>query len=140
MTDDPFAALTGLLIETLAPALHPAGRFIDLMHQDIRFSFPYAPRGFPQLITGRDALSDYLAALGARLSVSEVSLKTFVANGEKTQAVLEFRATAVLQPRARVYQQGYVSIVALSEGKIIEYRDYWNPLIVLETFENGDGK
>ena len=135
MSDDPFAPLTRLLIETLAPDLHPTGRFIDLMHHDIRFSFPYAPTGFPKLITDREALSDYLATLEGLLCVRKVSLKSSVINGARTQAVLEFSATSALLQGGRLYAQDYVSILTLKEGRILDYRDYWNPLKVLDAFE-----
>ena len=138
MTDDPFAPLTRLLTETLAPDLQPAGRFIDLMHPDIRFVFPYAPKGFPKLITGRDALSEYLAALGSRLRVREVTLTGSVVNSGRTQAVLEFTAISVLLPALRLYPQDYVSVLTLKEGRILTYRDYWNPLIVLKSFDKGE--
>ncbi|MBL4733431.1 MAG: hypothetical protein JKY82_12710 [Rhizobiaceae bacterium] len=38
---------------------------------------------------------------------------------------------AALNTGAR-YDQNYISVVRVQGGRIVHYRDYWNPLILLE--------
>ncbi len=36
------------------------------------------------------------------------------------------------------YHQRYISVVQMKDGKIFRFRDYWNPLIVLEAMKEAE--
>ncbi len=55
----------------------------------------------------------------------EVTLAEFTCEG---------RAVATGRP----YNQSYLCLIETRGGRIVRYREYWNPLIVLEAFGDSD--
>lgn len=45
--------------------------------------------------------------------------------------VFEFSCTGQGVHTGAPYNQDYISVATLQEGRITRYRDYWNPLVVL---------
>jgi uncharacterized protein len=86
--------------------------YLDLCSENVEFEFPFAPPGRPERLRGRENLRRYLEPLLARTAYDEISglvvYETDVAGtivGEMT-----------------------VGLRLLDGGRIMSYRDYWNPL------------
>ena len=121
-----FPELTAALCAALPEQLAPADSFEQLMAEDVRFDFPYAPAGLVRRIDGRAALTDYVRALAPGLHIEQIDVVHAHADKDGRHATVEMALKGVLNGHA--YVQDYVSVLSLKEGRISHYRDYWNPL------------
>ena len=126
---DKFDSFSDLLRAALGDKLAPADGMLDLFADDVVFEFPYAPEGLPKRLEGRAALAAHLARIGPLLSFGSMELGDVVAAG--VTVVVEFSCTGQGSATGVPYNQTYVSVVTLRDGRIAHYRDYWNPLVVL---------
>lgn len=124
-----FHSFGDLLKSALGPGLIAAGDFFDLFAEDLVFEFPYAPEGLPKRLDGRDQLAAHLARLGPLLQFDSFDLEASHVCGDTV--VIEFTCKGRGVTTGVAYDQSYVSVVTLRNGRIARYKDYWNPLVVL---------
>lgn len=129
---DQFPSLSSLLRKGLGDAVYPeAETFLDLMTDDVSFEFPFfLPDGIRK-IEGKQALADYLPKVGELFTIESMTLERTIISADKSTAVLEFTSRAHANSSDRRYDQTYISVVDIRDGRISRYRDYWNPLTVL---------
>jgi uncharacterized protein len=51
--------------------------------------------------------------------------------------IAEFRADCTAVPTGRTFQQTYISVVHTRNGKFVHFKDFWNPLPVIEALGMG---
>lgn len=124
-----FDTFRELLHGALGARLASADDFLDLFAEDVVFEFPYAPPGFPKRLDGRGTLAAHLARFGPLLDFGELELKSIYPS--RDAVVFEFSCAGRGTNTGVAYDQNYISVVTLREGRIARYQDYWNPLIVL---------
>ncbi|WP_245451341.1 MULTISPECIES: nuclear transport factor 2 family protein [Georhizobium] len=129
MMSDKFDSFSDLLRAALGERLAPADSLLDMFTDDVLFEFPYAPDGLPGRLEGTPALAAHLEKLGPLLTFGPMHLGNVHAVGETV--IFEFSCTGQGVKTGAPYDQVYISVVTLREGRIARYRDYWNPLIVL---------
>lgn len=122
------------LREALREAITPeAGEdFLAMCAEDIVFKFPYTPNPSLTEIKGREALANYLQKVGAMLEFESFSRTVVHESKDGETFILEFSCKARGAETGARYDQDYISVIRIQQGKIVEYRDYWNPLILLE--------
>ena len=66
------------------------------------------------------------------MNVSEIEV------GDPDTVVLEFfgRGEGVITGEA--YEQRYISVIRLRDGRITHYKDYWNPIAVLQAVKGSE--
>ncbi|WP_299888094.1 nuclear transport factor 2 family protein [uncultured Ruegeria sp.] len=103
--------------------------FLDMCDEDIVFEFPFTPEGSVRELRGRTAMEAYLPKVGAliRFEAMSPAITHMAKDGETF--VLEFSCKG--KGEAGRYDQNYISVIQVRNGRIIRYRDYWNPLILL---------
>ena len=126
---DAFPPFTAMLKRALGSLVdHDADGFLSLVAEDVVMEFPYAPPGQPREVAGRAALAPYLAHLAEFITIDAVEPPRVHRTADPAVVILEFtgrgRAVAGGQP----YRQDYISVIETGGGRIIRYRDYWNPL------------
>jgi uncharacterized protein len=126
---DKFDSFSDLLRAATGDRLAPADTLPGLFAEDVVFEFPYAPDGLPRRLEGVAALSAHLERLGPLLTFGPMELGAVFADGETV--VFEFSCTGEGVETGAPYNQDYISVVTLQDGRIVRYRDYWNPLVVL---------
>ena len=131
-----FESFSDLLRCALGRALTPAETFLDMFTDDILFEFPYAPDGLPTRVVGHKALSDHLAKISPLLEFGLLHLDAVHPSG--ATVVFEFHCWGRGRHNDLPYDQSYISVVTLRDGKIARYRDYWNPTIVLSALGGTD--
>ena len=130
-TMDMFAALLqSSMGDRLAPG---ANSFLDMLAEDAVMEFPFAPPGLPKRLDGKPAIGKYLEGLGEMIRVE--SFSSPVIHRTLSGFILEFTCSGIGTRTGHAYNQGYVSVITLRDGKISHYRDYWNPLNVLGAME-----
>lgn len=126
---DKFDSFSDLLRGALGDRLVQSDDILELFAEDVIFEFPYAPSGLPRQLAGRAALARHLTRLGPLLEFGDMTLGA-VYPGDET-VVFEFSCRGRGRRTGAAYDQDYISVVRLRDGRIAHYRDYWNPLVVL---------
>lgn len=126
---DKFDSFSDLLRAALGDQLASADSLLGLFTDDVIFEFPYAPDGLPKRLEGKAALSAHLEKLGPLLTFGPMELGSVYAMAETV--VFEFSCNGAGVNTGAPYNQKYISVVTVREGRIARYRDYWNPLVVL---------
>lgn len=108
-----------------------ASTFLDMMAEDAVMEFPYSPPGFPLRLDGRAAVARHLEGLSDVIVFDGMGEPTVHPSTDPDVVIIEFdgfgRGAATGEP----YDQRYVSVIRTEGGRIIHYRDYWTPLVVL---------
>ncbi|KQQ49173.1 ketosteroid isomerase [Rhizobium sp. Leaf311] len=129
---DLFPSLSSLLREALGDLLSPdATSFLDMCADTIVFEFPYAPQGFTESLVGKAALEEYLPTVGDLLTIESMSLGRVLISSNSDAATVEFSCKGYSDETGTRYDQDYVSVIDLKDGLITRYRDYWNPITLL---------
>lgn len=129
---DTFSSFSALLRQALGDHLAAdATTFVQMMAEDSVMDFPYAPPGMVTRLEGRAAIQRHLATLVGLIQFDEM-IDLVVHRTEADTFVLEFGCTGRGVKTGLPYSQRYISVITLKDGRISRYRDYWNPLVVLE--------
>jgi uncharacterized protein len=127
--NDKFDTFSDLLRGALGSRLTDEQGMADLFTQDVVFEFPYAPEGLPRRLNGIAALSDHLMRLEPMLKLGECTLHAVHPSDDTV--IVEFSCTGSGIVTGLPYDQDYISVITLRDGRISHYRDYWNPLVAL---------
>ena len=113
--------------------------WLDLWADEGVFEHPYSPPGYNKQVVGKQAIAEYMSGFPERFDVSEFNIVGLIPNAEGTEAFAEIRCKATVLPTGRPYNQHYVGFMRVNEaGKLVLYRDFWNPLVAIETFGGAD--
>lgn len=129
---DEVESFSGMLRKGLGDRLDArAGSFVDMVADDIVMEFPYAPPGMVTRLESKAEIAEHLQKLGAMLAFDSMSEPVVHASTDPDMVVLEFTGHGRGVETGEPYDQRYISVIRLRDGKIVHYRDYWNPLVVL---------
>lgn len=133
---DPINSLTRMLRSELGEHLIPVEDFVDMFTENGVMEFPYSPEGRIQKLEGHDAMKDYFEHVRDLIAISDMmNPQTYISQDGKN-AIVEFECQGEVVATGRPYNQKYVSVISLSEGKISRYRDYWNPLVLINALKD----
>lgn len=130
--NDPFPPLTNLMRNSIGDLLSPAGSFSDMCAEDVEFEAPYAPGGAKRIL-GREEVASYMPVVPEFFSIDELVETAQYRCTDPEVVILEFHAKNGVGVKTGLpYDQKYINVIRVRNGKIIQYRDYWNPSVVLE--------
>ena len=131
MSSDAIPSFSEMLRGALGDALAPeAVDFVDMFAETGVMEFPFAAPGGVTRIEGRPALIEYLAGLGTMIDIISMGKPVVHRTAGDDTVILEFTGEARGVASGKTYEQRYISVIKLSNGRIVHYRDYWNPLVV----------
>jgi uncharacterized protein len=105
----------------------------DLLAEDAIVEFPYATAlGSPSRFEGKPAIYNHMKNAVAQLQNWVFTDIRKYQTTIPTVLLAEFHGEAVLVATGQPYQQDYVVRLETQNGKIIHYREYWNPAPILE--------
>ncbi|MBU9709551.1 nuclear transport factor 2 family protein [Paenibacillus sp. AK121] len=107
-------------------------QWISLFDDNAVFEFPYAPKHFVQVLQGKAAIYEYIKEFPSILRIQHFSSPTIHTTTDPGLFVAEFTSEAQAVSTGKPYNQTYISVIKLKNGKITHYKDYWNPLVALE--------
>lgn len=119
------SVLQDALGERIAP---PASNFIEMMSEDFVMEFPYARPGMQSRIEGREAVLAYLMTVAGSVSVDTVDNVTVHETADPEVVIVEFEAHGRAVKVDEAYDQRYISVIRTRGGRMIHYKDYWNPI------------
>lgn len=113
-------------------------QWMELWTEDAVFEYPFAPAGYPPALRGKDALFAHFRNFPQTITFTEFIEVEMHQTLDPNTLIVEFAGRGRMAASGKAYEQRYISVVRMRDGKIAHYKDYWNPLVVLEAFGNGE--
>ncbi len=107
-----------------------------LVAEDVRMRFPFAPPGIPDCCEGRAACQTVLQAFFAGI-VSFAWQELQLHPAEDSELVFATARSSVVLKTGKRYRNEYCFMMRFRDGKLAEYREYFNPLPAIEAFAPG---
>jgi ketosteroid isomerase-like protein len=124
---------TSVLRDALGDRIDPAAEtFVDMMAEDFVMEFPFARPGMQTRIEGRSAVLTYLMTVSQGVSVDSMSNVTVHDTSDPDVVIVEFQGHGRSVKTGEVYEPRYISVIRTRGGRMVHYRDYWNPLAGLK--------
>ncbi|OUD01298.1 nuclear transport factor 2 family protein [Streptomyces swartbergensis] len=115
-----------LLLEKDIPA------WVGLWAEDGVMEFPFAPPGRPRRLEGKEAVAAYMRPYPDHIDLHDFPDLRIHRTSDPETIVAEMRGIGRLVKTDSPYDMTYIAVVTVRDGLIVSYRDYWNPLAVLE--------
>ncbi|WP_406139987.1 nuclear transport factor 2 family protein [Streptomyces sp. NBC_01089] len=113
-----------------------------LWDDDGVFEFPFAPDGWPERLEGRAAIADYIRGYPDHIDLHDFPSVEIHRTTVPETIVVEMRGVGRVVGTGSPFDMTYIAVVTVRDGLITHYRDYWNPLTVLQDtasdFTGGD--
>ncbi|GAA2874232.1 nuclear transport factor 2 family protein [Streptomyces mexicanus] len=115
-----------LLLDKNIPA------WVALWAEDGLMEFPFAPEGWPRRLEGREAVAEYMRHYPDHIDLHDFPDLRIHRTTDPQTIVVEMRGVGRLVQTDAPFDMTYIAVVTVRDGRIASYRDYWNPLTVLE--------
>lgn len=107
--------------------------WVDHWAEDGRIEFPFAPGGYVSKVEGKSAIAAYMAAFPSKFDFRRFDVLDAYSDLSGRHATVEFTCQATALETGRPYNQHYLALLTFNaDGKILVYRDFWNPLVAIE--------
>lgn len=107
--------------------------WVNLFTEDAVVEYPYASTT-PGRLEGKAAIYNYMKDVPAQVQNLMFSNVRVYPTSNPSVLFAEVHGEAVIVSTGRHYQQDYVMRLETKEGKIVHYREYWNPVPALEAW------
>lgn len=109
--------------------------WINLFAEDAVVEFPYAAAlNLPARLEGKSAIYNYFTeALAQMQNLIFTHIREYQTLNSNV-LFAECHGEADIIATGRHYQQDYVMRLETKDGKIVHYREYWNPILALEAW------
>lgn len=107
-------------------------RWYDNLHDDIVMEFPFgASVGMPVRVEGKTNCSAMFATVCAAVQVqfSNIVVHPLL---DPNQLIVEYKGYS--EPAGKTYDQTYICIQEFRDGKLSLFKEFWNAIVVRETF------
>ena len=137
-SDEDIRALTLKVSTAYLTTMGDWDAWTALWAEDGELEFPYAPVGRQGVYRGKAEIRDYMmAASGKMAMVGQPRMRLHPALDPTVLSVeltIDGKATAT----GNVFTQRYVMVFEVKDGKLWRLREYWNPLVNIAAFADGD--
>ena len=129
---DSVESFSAMLRKALGDRLAPdAATFLDMVAENGVMEFPYSPPGLATRLEGKAAIAQHLEGLADMIAFDRMSEPTVHATTDPDVTIVEVEGFGRGVTTGESYDQRYISVIRTHAGRIVHYRDYWNPLVVL---------
>ncbi|WP_420606513.1 nuclear transport factor 2 family protein [Novosphingopyxis sp.] len=109
--------------------------FLEMVADDGVMEFPYSPPGMTKRLDGRAAVAKHLEHLGNLIAIERMGEPIVHPTTDPEVVIIEFDGFGRGVDTGEPYNQSFVSVIRTKGGRIIHYRDYWNPLVVMRAIK-----
>lgn len=106
--------------------------WVDLWAEDGVMEFPFAPPGRPGRLEGRPAIAAYMRHYPDHIDLADIPDLLIHETAQAHTIVVEMRGTGRVVATGGPFDMTYIAVVTVRDGLFVSYRDYWNPLTLLE--------
>lgn len=111
--------------------------WVALFAPDGVLEFPYAPPGWPDRFQGHAAIHDHMRKFPEHLSVRFRDIR-FHPVSDPDLVIAEFEGEGTVITSGLPFRQTYISLIWTRDGLITRYRDFWNPVLLMEALGGAD--
>jgi ketosteroid isomerase-like protein len=112
----------------------PINSWMEIWADGAIVEFPYAPSTYHKRLEGKEAIFDHYKSAASVMDVLEEKPFVVYPSSDPLVVVVEASIKFHIKSTGKIYDQDYISVVKVREdGKIVLYREYWDPVRVLET-------
>lgn len=104
----------------------------DVFAESGRQLNPYVPEGFPKSFDGRAAIYKQYSSLPAQFSSMKFP-RTIYATDDPNFYFVKFKGQIDIKAGG-TYENDYIGTFKLENGKVIEYTEYFNPIVMAKAF------
>lgn len=104
----------------------------EVFSPDAQQLIPYAPPGFPKRLEGAEAIFQQFSGLTAYFGQMRFPRQIFVTE-DPDFLFVKFQGNMEVKSGGK-YENEYVGTFRLKDGKIVEYVEYFNPLVMAKAF------
>jgi ketosteroid isomerase-like protein len=122
-------------IEAGLAGLVDGDHFFDLLAEDVVFEFVITVPDYPRRIVGRDNLIDLYRGYGSTFFLDRCYDLRVHRSDATGSVVLEYASEGKVVATGYPYSNRYVSVITLKHRRVSHWRDYLDPLRVLEALE-----
>jgi ketosteroid isomerase-like protein len=109
-------------------------KFVTLFALDGYVEWPYRPAGLPGRVEGRDQIREFLTGQANGLVKFDEYRNTVIHETTDPEVVIvEYEAHGTVLPTGAPLHQTIIAVLRISDGLVVSYRDYLNPLVLAET-------
>jgi ketosteroid isomerase-like protein len=123
-----FAALETMDIE----------RFLKIWDERGVQIMPFAPAGFPQRLEGRAAIRQQYEGLPKNFASMKFPDLQIYRTADPAVVWATWRGEIPIEATGKPYNNRYAGLFKLRDGRVIEFHEYFNPLILLEAFGDAE--
>ncbi|MEU8331765.1 nuclear transport factor 2 family protein [Micromonospora sp. NPDC048839] len=107
--------------------------FVALMSPDGYIEWPYRPAGVPGRLRGRAEIRRHLTeTAGSFVTFDEYRNVVLHETADPEVVIVEYEAYGSLVATAQPFKQTVIAVIRVRNGRILSYRDYVNPLPLVE--------
>ena len=106
--------------------------FFDLLADDVVVEFVISVPGYPARVEGRQSVIDLYAGYDSFMKVHSADDLRVHRDPEASVVVLEYEVHGESVQTGRPYDNRFVSIVTIRDGKVAWWRDYLDPVAVFD--------
>ncbi|ARV62960.1 hypothetical protein BZZ01_10425 [Nostocales cyanobacterium HT-58-2] len=106
--------------------------WLELWDQNSVQDMPYSPPGFPKRVEGKAAIAKHYSALPTsvgRMVFPDLVIYPMV---DPNTLFAEFRGEIEVLATGKPYNNTYAGLFQFRNGKILLYREYYNPMVFTE--------
>jgi ketosteroid isomerase-like protein len=113
--------------------------YFDLLADDVVFEYVISVPGYPERVEGRQNVIDLYRDYDSFLTVSSADGLRVYRDPAASVVVLEYEVHGRSVQTGRPYDNRFVSIVTIRDGRVARWRDYLDPVAVFDASGWPDG-
>ena len=111
---------------------------LEMLTDDAVMEFPYHLPTTPAQLVGKPEIERFFAGFGDFLVLEETRLTAVHETADPNVGILEYEGTGTATKTGRPYRQKYITVLTFRSGQISHWKDYWNPVSVLDATSRSD--
>lgn len=106
--------------------------YFDMLADDVVFEYVISVPGYPHRVEGRQTIIDLYSGYDSYMTVRSADNLRVYRDPDASVAVLEYEVHGESAQTGRPYDNRFVSIVTIKDGKVAWWRDYLDPVAVFD--------
>jgi len=106
----------------------------ELFTADAIQEYPFAPAPYAKELSGRQAITDYISNVVKGATDWDFKNFVFSSTSDPDTIFVEFEGSANVTATGKPYRQIYIGRMTVKENKISCYREFWNPIWIMDAF------
>ena len=106
--------------------------YFDLLADDVVFEYVISVPGYPRRVEGRQNIVELYRGYGDYMDLRSADNLRVHRDAETSVVVLEYEVHGTSVQTGRPYDNRFVSVVTINDGKVTHWRDYLDPVAVFD--------